>query len=789
MQPRVKGGLFTKEFNIKCDTKIYKISNSVFSYDIINYDNNFIKEICNLLDKGMKFVPIIFNNEFDHFNNLYNELDNTLKPTNTDQSSNNSSKNDSTVIQTTNSTSLSKLNSSSINYDKIPIQFETLTLRENIFKDTSNNKIKLENNLDNKQINILLEFKKKNPFVILQCDKNIGSMLISHDNLIKLANDHLSSSETYFKLQSNEINAICDKINSSLDSLKSNKNISKTIHDKLYLDTNTINEIQPGKFRVLPKLHKKEFGIRPIISCTKHPTRKLCILIDLIINPFIQKISHILKDSQQLLQIGQELKSKLRLFLYSCDFESLYTNIKPQHAIELISNYLYYNTKILEQFNIDLIGFRTILELIFTCNIFSFRNDFYLQRIGLPMGCICGSSVANIYIYILELKWLNLNPERLYYRFIDDIFIGSKDLIDEVNFKSNFLYLNLNIVRNDKVAFLDLEISFNLITNKLHFSLYIKPTNTFSYLLPSSNHPNHIFDNIPISLFKRIRRICTLFTDFLHFSRFLYLQLINRGYNCKKLKGIIRNISNIDRNSLLPYKQTENAFIKNALKLFFKYDKNYDFIKDYLYENFYNLSNDCTFLKNKQLVIINTVNLNIGSLLIHNIPLKKFSKFSYHKCNNINCNICKFSKTIYFFKRNNLFLPLQSTSNCNAIGIIYIIECKKCNLFYIGESGRSVKARLSEHLSNIKRFGKNLNNSLISFNSQSEVAIHFNESGHSYQEDFSFFIFKSNIFDDSIRKSIEIDLINFFNIFKIDILNEKQPHLSNMKYLTFQNLF
>lgn len=254
MQPRVKGGLFTNEFNIKCDTKIYKISNSVFSYDIINYDNNFIKEICNLLDKGMKFVPIIFNIEFDHFNNLYNELDNTLtkfnsnlffqkskKPTNTDQSSNNSSKNDSTVIQTTNSTSLSKLNSSSINYDKIPIQFETLTLRENIFKDISNNKIKLENNLDNKQINILLEFKKKNPFVILQCDKNIGSMLISHDNLIKLANDHLSSSETYSKLQSNEINAICDKINSSLDSLKSNKNISKTIHDKLYLDTNQVN--------------------------------------------------------------------------------------------------------------------------------------------------------------------------------------------------------------------------------------------------------------------------------------------------------------------------------------------------------------------------------------------------------------------------------------------------------------------------------------------------------------------------------------------------------------------
>ena len=44
--------------------------------------------------------------------------------------------------------------------------------------------------------------------------------------------------------------------------------------------------------------------------------------------------------------------------------------------------------------------------------------------------------------------------------------------------------------------------------------MYIKPTNTFSYLLTNSNHPEFIFNNIPKSLFIRIRRICDSLIDY-----------------------------------------------------------------------------------------------------------------------------------------------------------------------------------------------------------------------------------------------------------------------------------
>jgi len=53
------------------------------------------------------------------------------------------------------------------------------------------------------------------------------------------------------------------------------------------------------------------------------------------------------------------------------------------------------------------------------------------------------------------------------------------------------------------------------------------------------------------------------------------MQLIKRNYNYKMLNGIIRNISKIDRNNLLPYKcKNDNFLNSNSFNLFMKFDIN-----------------------------------------------------------------------------------------------------------------------------------------------------------------------------------------------------------------------
>ena len=70
------------------------------------------------------------------------------------------------------------------------------------------------------------------------------------------------------------------------------------------------------------------------------------------------------------------------------------------------------------------------------------------------------------------------------------------------------------------------------------------------------------------------------------------------------------------------------------------------------------------------------------------------------------------------------------------------------------------------------------------YDSQSEVAIHFNCSFHILNKDIVFYITDKNLDITRIRKSKETDLINVFKFLKIKIMNKKIP---NYKYVT--NLF
>jgi hypothetical protein len=69
------------------------------------------------------------------------------------------------------------------------------------------------------------------------------------------------------------------------------------------------------------------------------------------------------------------------------------------------------------------------------------------------------------------------------------------------------------------------------VTQKLTYSVYLKPTNSFGYLKPESNHPPHIFSIIPKSLFIRNLRICSNYSDYIIVSILQIEQLLKRRYS------------------------------------------------------------------------------------------------------------------------------------------------------------------------------------------------------------------------------------------------------------------
>ena len=229
------GGIFTNKISIICDTDIYKLSENVFSYGKLNFDENYILKICFLLDKGIKFVPHNIENLIELYDQMYRQIDNSLVQFNKlifleKMKAKNSELNlqvnssefeeniqnspsvlddnaDQLAYSRTNlvsSNPFKNINKRSQNYKNIPLQKETIRFRENILNDCktitsnlNNKQLNELNNLNEEELKILKDFCLKKPFRILKCDKNVGSILISNDNEDLLASKILADKNTY----------------------------------------------------------------------------------------------------------------------------------------------------------------------------------------------------------------------------------------------------------------------------------------------------------------------------------------------------------------------------------------------------------------------------------------------------------------------------------------------------------------------------------------------------------------------------------------------------------------
>lgn len=99
-------------------------------------------------------------------------------------------------------------------------------------------------------------------------------------------------------------------------------------------------------------------------------------------------------------------------------------------------------------------------------------------------------------------------------------------------------------------------------------------------------------------------------------------------------------------------------------------------------------------------------------------------RYNVGKCNRKNCSCCErlvilnFVRSRVTNKRIALDLGWRGL-DCNSKRIVYLLTCKHCGIQYVGQTKRKIKARLTEHIRNIK------NNKLNTL-----IVKHFNEKEH-----------------------------------------------------------
>jgi len=504
------------------------------------------------------------------------------------------------------------------------------------------------NNQINQKINDALKslksFTKSNPDIIFtRADKGNTTVMLDQKDYRRKINDMLNDTNTYTIIKRDPLNKMISELRNLLTRWKNSNYISPKKYKALYRSEG----ILPRAYG-LPKIHKPEIPYRLIISSMDSPFYFLASFLQGIIKKHVPNTFSHLNNSFELTEKLKNIFISDNHILISLDVTSMFTNIPLDLTIKSIEKrWVHISNNCL----IPKEEFLTALRLIFDSTYFIFDGVIYKQKFGTPMGSPLSPIISDLVIRDLEERALEKLdfPPSFYFRYVDDIAMTIPvDSVERTLNTFNSLHPRLQFtaeIGGELLNFLDITIIKN--KNQLEFNCYHKPTFSGRYLNYLSQHPISQKKGTIIGMVDR-----ALFLSHPRFQR-------------DNLIFIINNLLNND----YPLK-----FIFNTINTRLKYLTHYTLNKT-----------DKTKMNHRWFTIpyINTI-----SQKLKHVTNDLETKTSYYSLNKLGT----------FIKGQKDSIPKLLQTN-----LVYKLSCKNCDATYVGQTGRTLKTRISEHRNHINR--------------------------------------------------------------------------------------
>ena len=535
-----------------------------------------------VLNKGLTFVPINYKfnkntlqsevKNFERRLQLHNFFENIKMRKNKQQQFNTNTKTNSNETQ------------SRIPFTKNPNFWPTpLNDKINIF--CHNLKIDLyemtkpsyKDNLTKKERLALKDIRSDTTITIKKGDKGAGIVIMNTQDYLDKVDKQLTDTNTYLKVQTDDTIQVKQKTDELIHSLYNLKAI--TYKQRRYL----MNfKPQTPVYYGIPKVHKENVPLRPIVSQIDGPTSKLNELIDFYLSKAEKSIPNLLQDTTAFLHILQDLNKNFPItddtYLITLDVTSLYTNIPQQEGATWVADYYEETKNMWVNPIMPLITKTKLYECIMhilTNTTFNFNGTLYRQLYGTTMGARFSVKFANTYMHVLLNKFLKeykgeIPP--LLARLVDDLFFIWNTNIDTINSfitaLNNFhptIKFTANISKTN-IQFLDTIVYKK--NNQLLTKLHIKPTDNKQYLHYYSSHPAHTKKSIPYSQAIRYRWIVVEDDELNSSLSNLRQMFLDRCYPETLVTEQINKVKNINREDTLKYKTKDEkqSKFKTSLK-------------------------------------------------------------------------------------------------------------------------------------------------------------------------------------------------------------------------------
>ena len=425
--------------------------------------------------------------------------------------------------------------------------------------------------------------------------------------------------------------------------------------------------------------------------------------------------------------------------LFSVDIVSLYTNIPHSLGVEAISYYFdKYRDKIPRRFTKEFMIESTLF--ILNNNNFFFDEVCYHQKEGTAMGtkfappyaCLSVGYLEETKLYV-QLPWHFADSTceliiRWFLRYIDDGFILWPRDLDIDTFFTILNNLNTNIqytieastkyITNEchiqELPLLDVLV---ILRDHKHFStdIFYKETNSHFYLDYNSHHPQHIKDNIPYGLAKKII-VFVSDDEKIQFRlqqmkswllRCNYpLKIINKCFHNAKLQGPAPEPrKNIKNKLIFTSKFISNFSHENTVR---QIDNILKFTKS---ERINNIFNDCnTMIAYKQ---PHNILRHVTKAAFTSIPptISDQPQNGLFRCKRPNCKLCSLyiQECASFITANGYEWEIRCHIDCHSVNVLYYLKCLSCPdpLNPVTYTGKTyvIRDRMNVHISSCRLGG------------------------------------------------------------------------------------
>ena len=539
---------------------------------------------------------------------------------------------------------------------------------------------------------MLKQLKEDETVIVKRSDKCKGMVMMSKDDYVTKAQTIVS---TYQPIHTNPTKKL-DKTTGDL--------IKHTMKDKVpdkHIHAIIPRESRTAEFYGLPKTHKPNNPLRPIVSACGDPLDKLTWMLERIISQLLIFVpAHLTNTFDYLNRLKTRYPSGFPkgTIAFTVDVNNLYGNIPTAEAIESTIKMLKTHVNRIDLYGLTIPDIQSLLEHCLNNNYLRFGKKIYKQTEGIAMGSRIAPPLAILFMHTVESLILSADtPQPItYFRYIDDVIglwtHGKESLDKYFKFINEFHpSIKFSIERSDQsenhqIPFLDTLLTVQP-SGKYTTELYIKPMAAPIILSFNSAHPMQTKRSILHSQSLRAIRLGSNMA-----AKKRGLQKITKLFQSN---GYPLALINRIQHSVLykPHQHTSQNKSKAITYI------SLPFIDDHLSRRI------TTAAKSADLNI--SIAWKSGRTLANTLIRSSLDPPPCPRGHRKTCHTC------------NSGLE----GRCHIKNTVYKITCTLCSHTYIGETTRQIRTRFMEHLGNARRKeqGKHLGEHTKEHHSDSQI--------------------------------------------------------------------